>query len=331
MRCPVCEEGGGRTQALVTDFLLGTTRESFQLIRCPSCTALYLDRMPGSDELAAFYPQGYWWEQPDRGAPAPARWLHRLEGWYKDFVLADHVRFVRRCARVTPHAVPVSLLDIGCGAGSFLYHCRRHGFAVRGLDTSERAARHAARAYGIDVTVGAIDATNGVSTAHYDVITMFHVLEHLRDPVRALRTAAAWLAPGGDLILQVPNADSLQARLFKTRWYGLDPPRHLINFNRRSLEVALGRAGFRLQAVRYFSLRDNAPALVSSLFPGLDPMARTVRRLRSKPDPALKRLTLELIYFALVAGAQPLAWLESGLRRGATMMVHAKKESGLDA
>lgn len=326
MDCPVCGKNGGRPEARVTDFLLETTREFFQMIRCPSCTARYLHPFPSPDDLARFYPPGYWWEPAATGTSAPARALHRLAAWYRNFVLGDHVRFVKQRLRLTPRpSRPLRLLDIGCGAGAFLNQCQRAGFAVHGLDASAQAARYAAQAYGVEVMVSAIDAPSAPA-ARYDAITMFHVLEHLCDPVAALRTAGQWLVPGGDLIVQVPNGDSLQARWLKTRWYGLDPPRHLINFNLRALRIALARAGFHVQTVRHFSLRDNAPALVSSLLPRLDPMARMVRGLRVGPDPALKRWAAALLYFTFVLGAQPLAMLESLLHRGATIMVHAKKE-----
>jgi len=321
MRCPVCEAPGGQPVAQVTDFLLGTTTAPFRIVRCAGCGARHLYPPPPPEALAGFYPPGYWWE-PD-GAPTLAQ---RLEGFYRHLVLLDHVWHVVRCARRTRRPRAPRLLDVGCGSGAFLHLCRRYGFAVRGLDASARAARGAAEMYGIEVVVGAVDAAPpDLPAGSCDVITMFHVLEHLHDPVAALTTVSRWLAPDGDLILQVPNTDSLQARGFGGRWYGLDPPRHLVNFNRTSLDAALRRAGFRVQGRRHFSLRDNAAALVSSLFPGIDPMARAVRARRSHPEPGQRRLLLGLLYFGLVLGAQPTAWLESLLRRGATLTVHAKK------
>ncbi|MBI1748923.1 MAG: class I SAM-dependent methyltransferase [Acidobacteria bacterium] len=328
MRCPVCGSVDGLRESVVTDLLLGTTKKLFQLIRCSACTARYLDPQPSPDELMSYYPNGYWGQAATSSSPLGLRWIYRLEQWYKYLVLTDHVRFVmKRVRRSRTSEKPTTLLDVGCGSGAFLDRCRRKGFTVRGMDASRKAAQQAAQAYGIDVIVGSIDAADRVAGAPYDVITMFHVLEHLCDPVGVLQKIAGALTPLGDLIVQVPNGDSLQARGFDTKWYGLDPPRHLVNFNLGSMRMALARAGFAVQAVRHFSLRDNAPALVSSFFPNLDPLARAVRGAQSRPDMAYKRLLLEAIYFIMVLAAQPAVLLESWLQRGATLMVHAKKES----
>jgi hypothetical protein len=89
----------------------------------------------------------------------------------------------------------------------------------------------------------------------------------------------------------------------------------------------LRRAGFRVRRVRHFSLRDNAAALVSSLFPALDPMSRKVRLLREgKTSRTLGFLVREAVYFGLLVLAQPFAALEAALGRGATVTVFATPE-----
>jgi hypothetical protein len=151
---------------------------------------------------------------------------------------------------------------------------------------------------------------------------MFHVLEHLPDPREALAYAGGLLKPGGSLILQVPNAASFQARLFGPRWYGLDVPRHLINFTPQSLVLLLEQAGFSGKVVRRFSVRDNPASLASSLAIGLDPIGR---RGRGKRASAMVEGALEFSYFGLVLLALAPALIESLCGRGGTIWVHAKR------
>jgi len=80
----------------------------------------------------------------------------------------------------------------------------------------------------------------------FDVVTAFHVLEHVPDPIAVVRRMLDWLAPGGRLIIEVPNAGGLGATLFSRSWLPLDLPRHLSHFMPESLARAVERAGGRL-------------------------------------------------------------------------------------
>lgn len=95
----------------------------------------------------------------------------------------------------------------------------------------------------MDVSVGGIDALDAVNE-RYDVITLSHVIEHVGDPNDALLRLQGALKPGGRLWLETPNLGSLGYRLFGRNWRGLEPPRHLVLFNPRSLRESLARAGF---------------------------------------------------------------------------------------
>lgn len=87
----------------------------------------------------------------------------------------------------------------------------------------------------------------------FDLVTAFHILEHLPDPQSALRQIVRWLAPGGRAVVEVPNFESLGRRLFEADWYGLDLPFHLSHFTRESLTRFVERAGGRVVDVRQFS------------------------------------------------------------------------------
>jgi 2-polyprenyl-3-methyl-5-hydroxy-6-metoxy-1,4-benzoquinol methylase len=133
------------------------------------------------------------------------------------------------------------LLDIGCGCGYFLHHARESGFAVRGLEISHRAALTAKREQGCEVITGDLEKIADIG-GPYDVITMWHVLEHLEDPVAALQKAKESLAGDGSIFIEVPNLNSAKFRLAgaQRRWTGGNHPRyHLSFFTLRTIKRAL--------------------------------------------------------------------------------------------
>jgi len=243
-----------------------------------------------------------------------ARLFRKLEKAYREFVVADHVRFLDFCARENAAGGKL-LLDVGCGSGTFLHVAESHGFVPHGMDRSAQAVEIACRQYGYPARRGDI-GSKVWDDCRFDFVTMFHVLEHLRDPRLGLKYAGELLQPTGTLIIQVPNVSSIQARLFGNLWYGLDVPRHVISFTPKALGLLLQEMGFKFRLMSRFSLRDNPASLASSLAPWLDPIRRKGRRLDSSP---IFSGTMEVAYFGLLLLALPAAFIESALGFGGTI------------
>jgi SAM-dependent methyltransferase len=213
------------------------------------------------------------------------------------------------------------LLDVGCGGGLFLGMMRERGYRVVGLDFSREAAAMAWKRQQAPAVCGdLVHAPLGAGS--FAGITMFHVLEHVHDPRAYLVAARDLLAPDGRLVVQVPNAASWQFRVLGRRWSGVDVPRHLFDFRGRDVERLLEDCGMVVVRRKYFSLRDNPAGLASSVAPGLDPMARRVRRVA---ESAGARLAKDLAYLALAAAALPLTLAEAAFRAGSTVMMEARK------
>jgi SAM-dependent methyltransferase len=141
------------------------------------------------------------------------------------------------------------LLDFGCGAGGFLMQMAKHGWDVCGIDVSEDSVRRLRDEMGIKALAGSLPHPDLIP-ASFDVITMWHALEHVHAPAEVLREAHRLLSPGGKLIIAVPNIDSLAFRWFQSAWFGLDLPRHLTHFAPWTLHLMLEKAGFRVHPVR---------------------------------------------------------------------------------
>jgi SAM-dependent methyltransferase len=138
-----------------------------------------------------------------------------------------------------------SILDVGCGAGSFLGCLRGPSWQLHGLEMSEESARITRAATGAEVLRGELLSASFPPDT-FDVITCFHVLEHLDAPECALHRMFSWLKPGGILCAHVPNIANPEARLCGSYWYALESPRHLYLFSVPSLAVLANSQGFEI-------------------------------------------------------------------------------------
>lgn len=321
MNCPVCSSSGTARQAFEgSDFLFETTPRAFGFSACARCGSLFIDPVPSAVELASFYPSRYWWSSStDR--------LSKLERIYRRIALRDHLAFIMKASETLAEGREhVRLLDVGCGGATLLGVLRDRGFEVLGFDASPEAAATASAEHDVEVVIGQRLQDANFPCAAFDVVTLFHVMEHVPEPHALLAEVRRILHSGGRLILQVPNIESWQFRLFGIRWYGLDVPRHVINYSDKSIQRLLLDSGFRARRVRHFNLRDNAPALASTLFPSLDPASRRVRvGRRFGKESGLLAWARHSLYLATVVAAFPFVMAESLAGSGATVMIEAEK------
>lgn len=316
MSCPVCLNPVTAPALVGTDFLFESTSKTFTLYSCEACRCLFLHPMPDSREIERFYPADYWWNARRSGG------LKKLESVYRKLALRDHIAFITKAAGDRG----VDVLDVGCGSGTLLGLLKHRGFRVTGLDFSAEAAAIAKAENGVDVAVGSLEEAHFPAES-FDVVTLFHVMEHVTNPRLVLAEVSRVLKPNGVAILQVPNIESWQFKIFGARWYGLDIPRHVIDYSRNSMLKLLADSGFVVNRIRHFNLRDNGPALVSSVFPSLDPVSRSVRhRKRNNDESRPVEWFRHLMYLLLVTCAYPVVLLESAFGCGATIMIEAKKK-----
>ena len=314
MECPGCGEIGTRTLFHGSDRLFHTTDKSFLLVECKNCRLIRLEPRPSLEESAHYYPAEYWFTAEEDTAS-------KIEEQYRRFVLRDHVNFVMRAVENSGENGLV--VDVGCGGGLLLRMLRERGLAVLGLEKSHAAASAAWKRNHVAVVRG--DLSEGpIERGTCAVVTMFHVLEHLHEPVSYLRSARDLLVPGGRLVIQVPNASSWQFLMFGEHWNGVDVPRHLVNYRQRDLEHLLDYCGFEVVRRKHFSLRDNPAGFASSIAPALDPMARRVRKLS---ETSTMKLVKDVLYFGIVLAALPFTLFEAACGAGSTIMLEARKKA----
>jgi 2-polyprenyl-3-methyl-5-hydroxy-6-metoxy-1,4-benzoquinol methylase len=275
VHCPLCNSGAARVRFRGPDRTLDRP-EVFGVTDCKDCGFRYTSPRPMSGDMQHFYPNSYGPYQAgvlsgsdifNRGtstgdrlknrlkwnvlvhrygyaelAPPDAseavdfwtHWLNRLLG----SMLYWHMRYYY--PRIPRWGIGARALDVGCGNGAHLLLLKRLGWDVSGFDLSDHTAQEV-KAAGINVLTGSLEDLSSIQ-GRFDLITMWHVLEHVDDPLATLRWLRQMLAPHGILMLEIPNGDSLAARLFGRHWIAYDLPRHLSHFTpttaRRMLRAA---------------------------------------------------------------------------------------------
>lgn len=252
--CPVCEAGGSLKYENCGDQFLNVPGR-WSYFECVACYSLWMNPRPTVEYIPTLYPSYYTHKEP-----VSMFGLHSLKGfsgarfWVNLYILRKFwaygnlnlntakypVRMLGRALAVFPgvqkragsliryiKAKPGGrLLDVGCGNGSFLLSMKALGWIVQGVELDELAVA-AARSAGLNVEVGDV-SESGLPLGGWDAITLNHVIEHLTDPVEAIRLLSKRLAPGGTLAILAPNPRSLNAMIFSKNWFNLDPPRHLV-------------------------------------------------------------------------------------------------------
>lgn len=237
--CPLCAGKQWEILLEAQDPLPGENGLWFAIVQCQHCGLCFTNPRPSPKCIGRFYPESYRphvivEERSVTDAPPQCdglpRWLARKHG---------HIALPARG----------NLLDFGCGGGRFLQQMRQLGWNVTGVDMSATTAERLRQERSLRVFSGSLPHPE-LETDRFDLITMWHSLEHVHQPRRVLAAAHDLLAPQGKLIVAVPNIDSLPYRWFGAAWYALDVPRHLTHFSAATLVVMLEKCGFELESLR---------------------------------------------------------------------------------
>ena len=304
---------GGNTALPVASVAVDGGKREFPLVRCEQCGVFCLFPAPDDVELLRYYDADYYGATPRKFVGPIAKAI--------DWFQSGRARQVAR--RVTHGG---KILDVGCGNGGFLRMMKRRNYEVEGTEWTETSALRASAESELTVYAGDLVSLD-LSDRCFDAVTMWHVFEHLRDPLETLKAVHSLLNDNGVLFLSLPNHESWQARCFGTSWFHLDPPRHLFGFGPHSLHTLLQSAGFSIDRCHTFSLEQNPYGFMQSALNAAGfPRDRAYGVLKS--NVALPTRTKLLDLFLLSVLAVPgvvLSIIASVLGAGATMTVVARK------
>ena len=211
--CPSC--GSGQSGAM-------SGYEADRLVRCSACRLVFAAGRPSDADLTAHY-SGYgtaWFDSP-----------------------LTRVRYAELLDSFAPYRRTGRILDFGSGAGYFVEEAQRRGWEACGIEFGTLALQMAAER-GLDVRAAPLTEET-FPPGHFDVVTAFEVIEHLRDPLDDAQAIARVLRPGGLFYCTTPNFNAVTRRLLRARWSSIGYPEHLSYFTTRTLAELLGRVGLR--------------------------------------------------------------------------------------
>lgn len=223
--CPYCDTGS-HLYFKSRDYNRRVTRNVFDHYRCPSCHLVFI--APTPKNLGEYYPDSYHFIPDSAG-----------------YLETNSVHEQYKIELVQQFASNGRLLEIGPGHGSFAYLAKRSGFEVEAIEIDERCCSFLRDTIGIRAIKSdtVCDALHGLDP--YDVIALWHVIEHLPDPWTTLSMLSMNLKPGGILIIAAPNPDSFQFRIQGRRWPHVDAPRHVMLIPATVLTEHLGPLGLQ--------------------------------------------------------------------------------------
>lgn len=232
--CYLCGSSDYRSFLQAEDDLGGTPGR-FQFVRCAQCGLAYQNPRVTLDTIGAYYDDTYIAHRKKRDwgplTPLFERAMNKLD--------VEKARIVTRYLTLTSES---QVLDVGCAVGSFLAHLHsRFGASVAGVDFKDLSS--AATMKDVEFHCGLFYEA-ALESDRFDLVTMWHFLEHDYDPMRSLATANRVLAPGGTLVIEVPRLDSRTFQWFGDRWPGLQAPQHTVLYERGTLLRAVQKSGF---------------------------------------------------------------------------------------
>lgn len=237
IKCPVCKAKNTREYFRVkkrhgrkpsSDIL------QYDYLLCNNCGVLYLNIKNHKRDI---HTKVYNSEYYKKGNPLQRvieRMLTRFTNNIRKLIILDYFPSKKR----------LSILDVGCGDGDFLKDIGGKRFNRFGIDIGVNEKK---KMDGIKIYDG--DFLNTKINEKYDVITMFHVIEHLQEPRKALVKIKALLKKGGVILISTPNTNSFGFTLGKKEWFHLDPPFHTVLFNKNNLSELCTKQGLKILKV----------------------------------------------------------------------------------
>ncbi len=228
--CPLCHSSRSQIWANL---------DKYPVAKCLDCSFVFTKNINHDELLKLYQQENYYTEQGGSG-------FHVTESNSEIIDSSDDSYFkkyrLRPAFNLLKDQSKIRYLDIGCSAGHMLQIAKDMGWKAKGIEISPVAVEFGKK-QGLDIVQSTVDEYD-FSPNSFDLISMFHVLEHVFYPKQELEKIKGALSPEGLLIIEVPNISSLPALIRKSTWKGLLVPYHLWHFNKFTLPKLLGDAGF---------------------------------------------------------------------------------------
>jgi SAM-dependent methyltransferase len=234
-RCPICDGKNFEDFLTCTDYTV--SHETFTIVKCPTCSLLATSPRPDEHQIEKYYLSNEYISH----AVGTSSIFDFIYKFARRFTLRWKINILEKNIQSTACNNPQTLLDVGCGTGEFLAKCKDKGFTIAGVEPSSVARMSATKLTGQEI-LQTLESTNG----QFEVITLWHVLEHVHDLNQYLVSLKSKLSKNGTMFIAVPNHESQDAKTYQQNWAGYDVPRHLWHFNQTSMKSLINNHSFKL-------------------------------------------------------------------------------------
>ena len=268
-RCPVCGSPDISLLFTVKDHMV--TGEEFPVAGCIQGQARFTQNVPDPADIGRYYQSERYISHTETREGLVNRLYHSVRNYT--------LKAKRKAMRKALGGKSGAILDYGCGTGAFLGEMQSDGWTISGIEPDADARNIARDRYGVQAMPP--DQLARLPSASMDIITLWHVLEHVYDLHETLAELHRILRPGGKIFIAVPNYTSADALHYGVHWAAWDVPRHLYHFAPKSMETLLGKSGFETGKISpmwfdsvYVSMlseqyRHPEPNMVSAIWYGL--------------------------------------------------------------
>lgn len=218
--CPACKH------TLLTNHLIcedhAASGESFALVQCKKCSLVITNPRPDQDHIGKYYQHNDYISHTNK-ANNPVNWIYKK---------VRSITLAQKTSLVKSHTDQKRILDFGCGTGLFLHHLQNQGFIPTGFEPSPQARTMAENLTGLPI----LNQLGHLEQKTFDIITAWHVIEHVHDLKLTLKTLRKSLSEDGVIFIALPNHESYDAKHYGSHWAAYDVPRHLFHFNQTAFK-----------------------------------------------------------------------------------------------
>ena len=230
--CPICNSSEFKPFISCVDNTV--SRETFQIVQCVSCGFKFTNPRPEENELGKYYKS----EEYVSHSNSKKGFINSTYQSVRKYTLLKKLQLISKFYKTG------NILDIGCGTGEFLNTCKNAKWQTLGIEPDPDARQMGIQNFGLDIREEA--ELRNLNDASFDIITMWHVLEHVPKLNERVQELKRLIKPGGVIIIAVPNCNSLDAKIYKENWAAYDVPRHLYHFTPKDVDSLFALHGMKI-------------------------------------------------------------------------------------